>query len=144
MDNPQGQVVSISGTDPHRRALIAVNAFEVCPRCAAGKGCGAGLFGRGERTRRIEASVPRGACIATGDRVRIALEPQSVLHAAFVVYGWPLCGAAAGALLAYLAAYGDAAAAAAALAGLALGALLARRRLRQSRCLQQFTPRVLA
>ena len=111
-----------------------------CARCAAGKGCGAGLSLT--RNRRVEARVPPGAEIHAGDTVELTLAPNNVLRAAGIVYGLPLAAAASGAALAYLVGYGDPAAALAAVAGLAVGLVLAKRRLRG--CLKDFTPEVVA
>lgn len=144
MEQPRGKVISIAGQDPERRALVEVDAAAACSRCAQGRGCGAGLGGRAPSTRRVEAILSPGANVSSGDTVVIDLAPRSVLAAAGIVYGWPLAGAVAGAGFAYVAAYGDQAAAFAALAGLAAGALLVRRRLARSACLREFTPRVVA
>lgn len=144
MYEPQGRVISLSGRDTDRHALVDVDATVFCSRCREGKGCGAGLFGQSERQRRVEVEIPAGVDIEPGDLVSISLAPRNVLRAAAIVYGWPLLGAAAGAMLAYAGSYGDAAAAASALAGLAGGAMLVRYRLRQQRCLRQFTPRIIA
>lgn len=143
MEQPRGRVISIAGSDPDRRALVEVDPAAACPRCAAGRGCGAGLGRRAIGARRVEATLPPGAEVTPGDVVSIELQPRNVLTAATIVYGWPLAGAATGAGIAYLAAYGDAAAAAAALAGLAVGGVFVRHRLGEARCLSEFTPRVV-
>ncbi|MBT8098610.1 MAG: SoxR reducing system RseC family protein [Gammaproteobacteria bacterium] len=144
MNVAPGKVVSVSDDARGRLASIDVEASEICARCAAGKGCGAGLFGARQSTRRLEAVIPHGSNISAGDNVKVALEPRNLLSAATIVYGWPLFGAALGAGAAYVANYGDAAAAFCALAGMLGGAFLARRRLRSSRCLNQFRPRIIA
>lgn len=144
MEQPRGKIISISGNDPERRALVEVDAAAACARCAEGRGCGAGLGSARPATRRVEATIPAGANVSPGDTVVISLAPQSVLAAAAIVYGWPLAGAVAGAGFAYLGAYGDTAAALAALGGLVVGGLLVRRRLARTACLRQFTPRVVA
>lgn len=144
MNNPQGKVLAITGSGTDRRALVDVESGPVCPRCAAGKGCGAGLYGGNRNKRQVEAAVPLDAIIAIGDQVTVTLAPRNVLAAALIVYGWPLVGAATGAAIAYWASYGDAAAAISALAGLVTGEILVRRRLNESECLRQFTPQILA
>lgn len=140
MQSQQGTVIALESGADGTRALVEVDIAAVCPRCAAGKGCGAGLGL--QRNRRVEARVPSGARIGAGDTVELALAPNNVLRAAVIVYGWPLAGAAAAAALAYLAGQGDAGAALAAVAGLGAGLALARRRLRG--CLRDFTPEVIA
>jgi positive regulator of sigma E activity len=66
-----------------------------------------------------------------------------VLRAAFIVYGYPLSGAVAAAILAFWFGLGDIAAAIAALAGLLSGVAIAHIRLRNTRCLRDFTPTVV-
>ena len=143
MNTPAGLVVSVDGDDAHRHALVDIDVSQACPRCAAGKGCGAGLMSGKARRRRVEASVPAGRDVKVGDTVRLSLAPRNLLLAAFTVYGWPLLGAATAVFIAYRAGLGDGAAAIAALAGLAAGLMLARWRL-ATRCLGDFTPRVLS
>ncbi len=140
MQSQQGTVIALESGVDGTRALVEVDIAAVCPRCAAGKGCGAGLSLR--QNRRVEARVPTGALVDTGDTVELALAPSNVLRAAVIVYGWPLIGAAAAAAFAYLAGLNDAGAALAAVAGLGAGLVLARRRLRG--CLRDFTPEVIA
>ncbi len=122
------------------RAIVNVDAAAACPRCAAGRGCGAGLFAAGADERRVEASIAPGVELAANDMVEISLAPENLLRAALIVYGLPMLGAALGAALAYAFSLGDAAAATAAVAGLAAGLLLGRWRLRQTSCLQRFLP----
>ena len=142
MDNPQGRVLSLTQGDHGVRAIVAVQDAPVCPRCAAGKGCGAGIFTTGIAERQVEAAVPPGLRPQVDDRVEILLAPENLLRAAFVVYGLPMIGAIAGAALAYAASLGDAAAALLALLGLGSGLGASRWRLRRADCLRRFTPRI--
>lgn len=143
MNKVVGKVVAISGEGSGMVATIDVQAAAVCARCAAGKGCGAGLFGKSQTTRRVSAPVPQNVSVLEGDTVQLALEPQELLAAAGIVYGWPLSGAAIGATLSWLGGSGDAVAALSVLAGIAAGAYLARLRLGNGQCLQRFTPRII-
>ena len=59
------------------------------------------------------------------------------------MYGWPLLGAVAGALLAFLGDFDDSGAAVSALAGMAIGVALARVRLGHKDCLSRFSPTVV-
>lgn len=136
---PMGVVISIATDAGERRALVEVDAAQVCARCAAGRGCGAGVVA-GSRSRRVEAAIPDGTSIAPGDTVGLEIAPHSVLSAALIVYGWPMLGAASAAAFAYLGGFDDGPAAIAALSGLVIGALLGRRRLGRQRCLERFTP----
>lgn len=141
MLKPQGQIIAIGAAAD--RALVAIAPEVVCKRCAAGKGCGAGLLGGRRGPAQITASVANGLDLAVGDEVAISLQPQHVLRAAVLVYGVPLAAANAATALAYLAGLGDGATACAALAGLFAGLGAARLRLRQSQCLQDFTPAIV-
>ena len=127
---------------PH--AVVEVAASLRCARCASGKGCGAGLLGGDDRPRRVDALIAGGLDVREGDEVRVELAPDSLLHAALIVYGLPLAGAVIGAGIAYLAGGDDLGAAIAALLGLAAGMAAGRRRLRRAACLRRFTPTVTA
>jgi sigma-E factor negative regulatory protein RseC len=142
MDNPKGRVVSLVDRADGMRALVSVDVVAACPRCAAGKGCGAGLFADGARERRVEAIIPAGLDVAADDDVEITLAPDNLLQAAFIVYGLPMLGAIVAAAIAYALSLSDAAAAAAALLGLATGLVLGRWRLRQTECLRRFVPAI--
>jgi sigma-E factor negative regulatory protein RseC len=144
MKNPEGQVVSVTQDDMGALALVQVAGDMACERCAAGKGCGAGLFGGQAQDRQVRARVASHLSLHSGDRVSVALEPQHLLRAAVIVYGYPLLGGVLAAIVAVLLGLGDLAAAFAALAGLGAGILLARIRVRSGHCLQEFTPVIVA
>jgi sigma-E factor negative regulatory protein RseC len=140
MTHPQGTIVEIVRDDRGARAIVDVQAEAVCARCAAGRGCGAGVFGARRGTRRLDVAIDDRLDLAVGDAVGIELAPGNVLGAALLVYGLPLAGAAAAAALAYGLGLGDAGAALTALGGLCAGALAGRRRLQSAGCLARFTP----
>lgn len=142
MDNPIGRVVSLVDSDNGARAVVAVDVAAACPRCAAGKGCGAGLLTGGDGERQVEASIGDGLSLATDDVVEISLAPDNLLHAAIIVYGLPMLGAAIGAVIAFSLSLADAAAAVSALLGLGCGLLISRWRLQQESCLSRFVPTV--
>lgn len=141
MDNPTGRVVSLVDKRRAARAIVEVDSAAACPRCAAGKGCGAGLLQPGGR-RQIEVVVPEGIHPRVDDRVELVLPPRNLLQAAATVYGFPLTGGLAGAAFAYALVLGDTAAAAAALLGVGVGIAASRWRLRQGACLGSFTPTI--
>lgn len=141
MDTPRGTIVSLDAHAGYLRAMIEVDTAS-CPRCAAGKGCGAGLLGTGAATRQLEMPVDPALGLAVGDEVVLRLAESSVLHAAAIVYGLPMLGAIVAAVLAYAASLGDAGAASAALLGLAIGVAAGRWWLRRRDCLRQFLPAV--
>jgi len=74
--------------------------------------------------------------------VSIQLAPKNLLRAALIVYGLPLTGAIGASAAAYVLGASDPAAVAMALVGAGLGLLIGRLRLRQARCLRDFTPTV--
>lgn len=143
METIKGTVLSLDGTQGAVRALVEVEAI-VCARCAAGRGCGAGLAAGGEATtRRVMAGVEPGIMLRPGDAVALGLAGRQLLSAALYAWGMPLAGALAAALLAWIGGAGDGVAAAIALAGAILGAVVARSRLRAGRCLSSMTPSVV-
>lgn len=141
MDNPTGRVLSLVDNRNGARAVIEFDAAAACPRCAAGRGCGAGLLQPGGR-RQIEAVVPEGIYPKVDDRVEVSLAPRNLLRAAVAVYGFPLTGGLAAAAFAYALELGDTAAAVAALLGVGVGIAASRWRLRQRPCLGSFTPTI--
>ena len=130
-----GTVISISAAG----VTLDVDATLACARCASGKGCGAGYFVRG-RDRELRARLLPGVQVREGQRVQVELAGSNLLRAAVLVYGVPLAGAVAGALLAWTLQAGDLVAAALAIAGIGAGLVVSRLRLRRDHCLQQFTP----
>ena len=136
----RGKVVSVSA----HSVLLKVDSRFNCARCAAGKGCGAGVAATSPGARPLEARLSPGLQVAAGQDVRIELAPRNLLMAAIVVYGAPLAGAVAGALLAWTSSAGDLVAAGFTAAGLAAGILASRFWLGRENCLRQFTPTVVA
>lgn len=142
MENPRGRILSVHVADSGSYAVIEIESKVACERCAAGKGCGAGLLGGDAATRHVEAMIAADVDVRQGDEVFISLEPKNLLHAAILVYGMPLGGAVLATMAAYGLGLGDAAAALTALAGIAAGFLVARLKLQNARCLRQFVPTV--
>jgi sigma-E factor negative regulatory protein RseC len=142
MNEPQGTIVAVIRDAGGTRAIVDVEAGAVCARCAAGRGCGAGVFTARRGRRRLEVAVGPHTGLAEGDVVAIELAPGNVLRAALIAYGLPLAGAAGGAALAHALSLGDSGAAVLALGGLGVGALIGRHRLRGAACLARFTPTV--
>lgn len=140
MDNPSGIIRSLYDQRGRVCAVVAVDAGAACPRCAAGKGCGAGLLAPGGRERLIEAAVRYPGSVAEGDQVELSMHPAHLLSAAFTVYAMPLLGAVAGAVIAYYFAWSDAMAVVAVAGGVVSGFLAGRRRLSRNRCLSTLVP----
>jgi sigma-E factor negative regulatory protein RseC len=144
MNSARGIIVAVNNCGSTPIVLVEVEPGAGCARCAAGKGCGAGLFGASRRKRQIELIAPGGRDYAPGDVLGLALPGRNLLRAALLVYGLPLLGAAAGAGAALLANSSEPVAVMASLAGLAAGFLLARWRLNDAQCVRQFAPRILS
>ena len=140
MEKTTGTVRSFIAHAGGERAIIDVDVAAVCSRCAAGKGCGAGILGGSGRVRQVAATIGTGVRLGVGDRVEIALRPRDLLQAAVVVYVPPLLGAAIAATAAYGIVGRDIDAAAAALIGMALGLFASRYYLNHTTCLERVTP----
>ena len=125
MDAPTGTLITAAGSDGLAR--VRVDEPVACARCAAGRGCGAGIFARQRAGEIIEARALTDG-LEPGTSVDILLDDGGLLRAAFFAYGYPLLGALAGAVLGST--FGDSAAAAGALAGIVVGLLTSRTRLR--------------
>jgi sigma-E factor negative regulatory protein RseC len=141
MNAPEARVVA-AGSD---FATVSVEAVAACARCAAGRGCGAGLLQQG-RTRLIEVSVAAGLDLEPGDRVRLELAPERILRAAWLAYGLPLLAMVLGVAFAAGMAQpvNDFVAVVAGAGGLAGGVVLGRGLLRKHACLRTIRPVVLA
>lgn len=142
METPRGRVLSVRGDASPPRAVVEIAASLRCARCAAGKGCGAGLLGGDAKPRKVDALISGGMDVRAGDEVTIELAPDNLLRAATIVYGLPLIGAIGGAGIAFLFESGDLWPAGLALAGIASGMTAARLRLRRTSCLRRFTPMI--
>lgn len=136
MDSAEGTVLAVRPG----AALVRVRATAACARCASGRGCGAGM-GQTPRPREVEVRVAPGLDLAPGDRVRLAMEPALLLRAAWVAYGLPVTGMAAGVLAGAAQAGGsDLLQAVFGLAGLAAGFTLGRLRARRDPELSALAP----
>jgi len=142
MDSPRGRILSVHADAAPPYAVVEIAAAPVCARCASGKGCGAGLLAGDEQPRSVEALLAQGLAVREGDSVRVQLAPRNLLRAALIVYGLPLTGAIVASAAAWLLGASEPAAVAMALVGAGLGLLIGRLRLRQARCLREFTPTV--
>jgi len=143
METVPGRILSVHVDQGVPVALVEVDRAPACARCAAGRGCGAGALAGADRPRRLEMRIAGGLEVNAGDAVDVGIGPGELLGAAATVYGLPLSGAALGAVLAWIGNGGDAAAAAGAIAGGVAGLLLARWRLRTSRCIAALTPTIV-
>lgn len=141
MTSARGQVIRIN--DAPASLTVRVQAAAGCARCAAGRGCGAGLGSSGPRSFDIELPLSRDAAsLRVGDSVALDLEPGNLLRAALLAYGVPLLGAALLAAVAYAMGASEPVAAGSALLGLVAGMLASGYRSRQGPCLDRMAPRV--
>ena len=107
-------------------AELAARDASTCGRCAARTGCGHGLLDTLGRGRYRTFVVPRSAlptAVTVGEELLVGVPEGAIVRAATLVYGLPLAGLVAGAVLA---SGNDAAALLAACLGFVLGFLLAR------------------
>jgi sigma-E factor negative regulatory protein RseC len=142
MDRPQGRIIELYRDAAPPRALVEVAAAVRCPRCAAGKGCGAGLLDGQSAPRRVDALLPDHLELHRGDHVWLELAPEDLLQAALTAYGMPLLAMLLAGGGAYLLDLGELPAVVATLVGAGIGIAVARLRLRRRECLQQMTPRI--
>ena len=125
MDTPTGTLVSVDGAGGLAR--VRVDQPAACARCAAGRGCGAGIFARQRAGEIIEVRLMTEG-LEAGSAVDILLDDGRLWRAAVFGYGYPLLGALVGAGIGVAA--GDTGVAAGALGGIAAGLLVSRARLR--------------
>jgi sigma-E factor negative regulatory protein RseC len=137
MNTPEAKVVAAG----IHSATVSVEVAAACPRCAAGRGCGAGLLQKG-RARLIEVKLAEGLRLETGDRVRLELAPEHLLRAAWLAYGLPLLAMvlATGAATKIADAGNDLTAVAFGALGLIIGVLSGRRILARDECLRHLVP----
>lgn len=140
LDTPEAKVIAVRDGS----ATVSVDAGTVCRRCAAGRGCGAGIFAAAQEPKLIDVTVTAGILLEVGDRVRLALAPAQLLRAAWLMYGLPLVAMVLAVLAASrtVAPGSDLVAALFATLGLVGGTVLGRRAMSRDGCLHEFVPTV--
>lgn len=140
MELPRGRVVSVEPGS----VTVSVDAAAVCRRCAAGRGCGAGLLTGARQPKLIDAVVAPGMDLAPGDEVELTLAPTHLLRAAALAYGLPLLGVIVALGIAWYLdqALNDALAVLLAIVGVSGGAIVGRHFLKRESCLMNLTPSV--
>ena len=139
MHQAEAIVTSVSG----KHAIVRAGSM-VCARCAAGKGCGAGVFGAGGKAREMTVTVADGLRVAPGDPVILSLRDSSLTRAAWYAYGLPLAGLLSASALAALLGADDAAALLSGAAGLAGGLIAGRWLGRRQDCVSRMRPVISA
>ncbi len=140
METATGKISALHG----RTATVLVKSASVCYRCAAGKGCGAGLFQATDKPRYMQFELPEGMSVQTGDSIDLTIASKHLLRAALLAYGLPLLSML-GSLLAlqsFSADSGDARGVLVAGAGLLAGLLIGRALLERESVCDQFVPRI--
>ncbi len=129
--------------DDSASVTVRVDKAVSCARCAAGKGCGAGLTSGAGRALELELRVPdSGSPLRVGDSVQLNLLPGNLLRAALLAYGVPLAGAALAAAMAFALGASEPASVTAALAGLMAGMIFSAYRTRRLSCLGNLSPHI--
>ena len=126
------------------RITVQVDAPVACRRCAAGKGCGAGLLDGSSASRSLDVDVPVGVRLDIGDEVTLTLSPRKLLRAAVLAYGLPLASLVTAATIAWLAGAGpdSPVAVAMVIAGLTAGIFVSRYILNRGTACDQFVPTI--
>jgi len=139
MDSPVGRIVSIADS----RATVSVEAA-ICARCAAGKGCGAGLLSGANQMRLVDVQIKPGMHVKAGDEVQLSLAPSHLLRAAIFAYGLPLGGIILALAIAWTmnGSLDDRTAIILAIAGLVGGVLTGRHLLNRDGCLKNLVPTI--
>jgi sigma-E factor negative regulatory protein RseC len=142
LTNPVATVLSIAG----KEAVVEVSDRSVCPRCAAGNGCGAGIFGANFETVSLTVRIEDGIRIATGDKVSLSLAPRDLARAAIFAYGAPLAGLllAAGAAYLLIDPLSDLWALILSVSGLLAGSATGRILVRRGECASHLSPTIVA
>jgi sigma-E factor negative regulatory protein RseC len=94
MIEQQGRVVAASET----RVRVRLGGTSGCTACDAGRGCGAGVFGRLLRRRPVELEFDNGVGAKPGQAVMIGLPESLFLALTMRFYLLPLIAGLAGAV----------------------------------------------
>ncbi len=138
METVSGKICAID----ERRITVEVRSAISCKRCAAGNGCGAGIFQSNIDQREIRLRKPDGLSAGVGDHIELSIQSRSILRAAVLAYGLPLISMLS--TLAIVQALpvkiGEPLAVLMAILGLTLGVFVGRRFLRSDSVCTQFLP----
>lgn len=98
MISQQGRVVRVKGND----VVVHIGAVGGCPACDAGKGCGAGIFGRLLRNRTVNIKVENTIGASGGQSVKLGISDQQFLRFVFRLYVWPLLAGLSGVAIGFV------------------------------------------
>ncbi len=129
----------------HDSVLLSIDAAPACARCAAGKGCGAGILAGPGRPRRFAVARDPALSLSVGDQVRLSMRSSHLLRASVLAYGLPLAGIvlslAAGSWI--IDGLGDSQAVMIALPGYLAGYATGRYLLRRENCMERLVPTIV-
>lgn len=94
MIEQQARVLHVVGS----KVRVAIGGQSGCAACDAGKGCGAGLFGKLLRRNPVELELANDIGARTGQSVQLGLSETLFMKLVFSLYGWPLMAGLAGAV----------------------------------------------
>jgi sigma-E factor negative regulatory protein RseC len=95
MIEQQGTVVGLD----EQTVSVRIGASAGCPTCDAGRGCGAGIFGRLLRRSPVEVEIPNTLGARQGEMVTVGIPEQEFLRLLFQLYFLPLVSGLAGAVV---------------------------------------------
>ena len=95
MIEQQGRIVTLEGT----RAIVAIGASSGCPACDAGKGCGAGVFGRMMLRKPLILELANPLKLKAGQAVAVGIPESFFLGLLARLYLLPLIAGMIGAAL---------------------------------------------
>ncbi len=95
MIEQQGRVVAVAGDT----ASVRLGGMSGCPACDAGRGCGAGVFGRLLKRRPVVLELDNLARAEQGQAVMVGIPEGIFLRLVARFYLWPLLAGLAGAVL---------------------------------------------
>jgi sigma-E factor negative regulatory protein RseC len=93
MIEQQGLIVAVSGGT----ASVRLGGKSACTACNAGKGCGAGIFGRLLKRKPVVLELQNGPGARVGQSVMVGLPETLFLRLVFKFYLFPLFAGLAGA-----------------------------------------------
>jgi sigma-E factor negative regulatory protein RseC len=97
MIEQQGRIVAIA----NGRAKVLLGGMSGCPSCDAGKGCGAGVFGRLLRRNPVVLELENEINARDGQAVMVGISEGIYLRLITRLYLFPLLAALAGAAIAF-------------------------------------------
>ena len=95
MIEQQGRIVTLEGA----RAIVAIGASSGCPACDAGKGCGAGVFGRMMLRKPLMLELANPLKLKAGQAVTVGIPESFFLGLLARLYLLPLIAGMIGAAL---------------------------------------------